>query len=542
MKFVVVVLALSLVAPSGAWQKPVDGAVVRPFDPPASPFGAGHQGVDFAAAPGTPVRAAGPGTVTFAGMVAGSRHVVVGHDGDLRTSYSFLATSTVRRGDHVERGDVLGATGGTGDRHDGNVVHFGLRQGEEYLDPMMLFTTVDLADVVHLAPVSDPFFRTVADERGGLLDGLGDLAGAAVGVVTDVGGAALDALTAVAEPLADLAVDLGEESFERFRKLVALHPIVRKTLLAITLARGALAYAQEQFRCDRHAPAADGDGGSGHRVMLVAGIDTELTRPGGSSFDLDPERLGYTSEEATTFSYSGGPTYEPEDTFAHIEASARELGHQLKAMQAAEPGREVDLVAHSQGGVVVLAFLELVFDPGDPDYPPLGTVITFASPLDGAPLATLGDQLEGGPLGWVVVQGAEVLGAPPADADATQDLVDGSDLMDQLGHAARPPTVDLTTIGASHDFVVPGNRATTGGAHHTIVAPRALDAHSGILTDAEALRAARAALEGRDELPCRSLDTFIAAELLPPVIEEYTYGFGDMIEDMEGPMRLIPTP
>ncbi|MDZ4825582.1 MAG: peptidoglycan DD-metalloendopeptidase family protein [Actinomycetota bacterium] len=542
MKFVVLVLALSLVAPAGAWQKPVDGAVVRPFDPPATRFGAGHQGVDFAATPGTPVRAAGPGTVTFAGMVAGARHVVVGHDGDLRTSYSFLATSTVRRGDEVERGDVIGTTGGTGPHHDDDVSHFGLRRGEVYSDPMKLFAAVDLASVVHLAPVSDPFFRTVADERGGLLDGLGSVVGGTIDFVGGVDDVMLDALVDLAEPLADLAVDLGADAFERFRKLVALHPIVRRTLLALTLARGALAYAQEQFRCDRDAPAADGEGGSGHRVMLVAGIDSKLTEPGGSSFDLEPERLGYASEEATYFSYSGAATYRADDTLTDIETSARELGEQLKAMQIADPGREVDLVAHSQGGVVVLAFLELVYDPGDPDYPPLGTVITFASPLDGAPLATLGNRLQEGPLGWLLVEGAERLGAPPIDGDSTQDLVDGSDLMDDLDAAERPGTVELTTIGGAHDFVVPANVATTDGARHTVVAPRAASAHSGILTDDEALRAARSALEGRDELPCRGLGTFLAAELFPPLIEEYTYGFGDLIEQTEGPARLIPTP
>ena len=158
------------------WLRPVAGRVVRPFRAPMTRYGAGHLGVDFAAVPGTAVHAVGAGTVVFAGVVANVRHVVVRHASGWRTSYAFLASIAVRRGEAVERGAVLGTTGGRGANHDGRVLHLGLRIGDSFVDPMQLFAPLDLSGRVHLisgaarprtaAPRSSP------DEPRALLAGL----------------------------------------------------------------------------------------------------------------------------------------------------------------------------------------------------------------------------------------------------------------------------------------------------------------------------------------------------------------------------------
>src|SRR6185312_12906948 len=138
------------------WLRPVDGAVVHPFEAPASVYGAGHRGADLAATPGTAVLAANDGVVSFAGSVAGTLHVTITHAGGLRTSYSFLASVAVRRGQSVARGDVVGTAGGTGPDHDGTVLHLGLRVGDRYVDPMQLFHPSDLTKLVHLVPADAP--------------------------------------------------------------------------------------------------------------------------------------------------------------------------------------------------------------------------------------------------------------------------------------------------------------------------------------------------------------------------------------------------
>ena len=171
--FAFVIVAMVFVAApahASAWTRPVNGRVVRPFDPPKTRYGPGHLGVDVAVAPHEAVWAAGAGTVVFAGQVAHTLHVVVRHANGWRTSYSFLLAIRVHRGDAVAAGETLGWAGGRGEEHDGTVLHFGLRIADRYVDPMQLFGAVDLTTLVHLAAVRDEARTT--GERAGLVLGL----------------------------------------------------------------------------------------------------------------------------------------------------------------------------------------------------------------------------------------------------------------------------------------------------------------------------------------------------------------------------------
>lgn len=120
------------------WPLPGTPAVVRGFDPPARRYGPGHRGVDLAAEPGAPVLAAGAGTVVFAGTVAGRGVVSVDHPGGLRTTYEPVSPA-VSAGDRVARGEQI-ATVVVG--HPGCAatacLHWGVRHGEDYLDPLRL--------------------------------------------------------------------------------------------------------------------------------------------------------------------------------------------------------------------------------------------------------------------------------------------------------------------------------------------------------------------------------------------------------------------
>ena len=129
---------------SAGWVRPVAGAVVRPFDPPAEEWAAGHRGVDLAATTGAAVRAPARGSVAFAGAVAGKPVVVVAHDDGLRSTFE-PAVAAVPRGSAVATGDVVARVAPTGGRPGSGehcaaagCLHWGVLRGETYLDPLLL--------------------------------------------------------------------------------------------------------------------------------------------------------------------------------------------------------------------------------------------------------------------------------------------------------------------------------------------------------------------------------------------------------------------
>lgn len=125
---------------SSAWVAPLPGepAVGRPFEPPPHRYGPGHRGVDLVGAPGSPVLAAGDGVVVFAGMVAGRPVVSIDHADGLRTTYEPVERS-VGAGARVTRGSPIGVLAAG---HPGcpaaACLHWGLRRGGDYLDPLAL--------------------------------------------------------------------------------------------------------------------------------------------------------------------------------------------------------------------------------------------------------------------------------------------------------------------------------------------------------------------------------------------------------------------
>ena len=125
-----------------AWGWPLAGTpqLVRPFDPPSKPWLSGHRGVDLAAPQGAAVLAPTAGVVTFSGVVANRPVLTIAASNDLRLSFEPVA-SGLKMGDSVVHGQVLGTLKGPthcdrGAPAASSCLHWGVRRGEEYVDPL----------------------------------------------------------------------------------------------------------------------------------------------------------------------------------------------------------------------------------------------------------------------------------------------------------------------------------------------------------------------------------------------------------------------
>jgi murein DD-endopeptidase MepM/ murein hydrolase activator NlpD len=121
-----------------------------------------HKGVDFAAATGTPIRAAADGTVDFVGPQNGyGNFVVLKHWSNYSTAYAHMSrfASGIRKGTKVTQGQVIGYVGSTG-WSTGPHLHYEFRVNNQARDPMKV-------EVPNAQPLTGPElqrFRVVANE------------------------------------------------------------------------------------------------------------------------------------------------------------------------------------------------------------------------------------------------------------------------------------------------------------------------------------------------------------------------------------------
>lgn len=97
-----------------------------------------HNGVDYGAPTGTPVRTVASGTVTFAQRSGGGGNVIkVRHNSTYETAYKHLSgyAKGIRSGAHVQQGQVIGYVGSTG-LSSGPHLHFEFYQNGRYIDPL----------------------------------------------------------------------------------------------------------------------------------------------------------------------------------------------------------------------------------------------------------------------------------------------------------------------------------------------------------------------------------------------------------------------
>jgi hypothetical protein len=479
------------------YRPPVDGIITDPFRAPAQRFGPGNRGIDYAVPPLSPVRAAADGVVIFAGPVAGTLHVTIRHPDGLRSSYSFLASVTVTVGQPVRAGDEIGRTT--------EVFHFGVRDPTDtYLDPALLFGSPGRA---HLVPGGDDGTAPVDREPAHL------------GVTVAARGPVLEEL--LARALGASGGGVAPPNLVDRTRLWA--HLLRESTLGSNERRvqeGLARWVVDRQRC---TPASEPAPRPASRRILVQVGGIGSTSETAAVTRVDSRALGYADADVVRFSYAGGRVpsgrgapsrplgaiparpYGSADSQIDLRVAADRLAALLAEVAAAEPGVPIDVVAHSQGGIVARLALD-TSSVGRPPAPPVATLVTLGSPHQGADLAGVvqaGRLTDSGRRALASVRATLGLDLDP-DAPAAAQLAPTSALLDELARSSAPPGVHLMSVGARGDIVVPAGRTVVAGMPSAVVSVSGPRAHDRLPGAAEATREIALAVAGRPPT-CRSL-------------------------------------
>lgn len=141
----VLVVAMTVRAPASALEWQPAAPYLSPVEPmqaeslariPLQDWLPGHRGIDLATVAGAAVTAPAPGTVTFAGTVVDREVITITHVDGARSSLEPV-TATVEVGDRVVAGQPVGSVSdAAGHCAPATCVHWGVRVGERYVDPL----------------------------------------------------------------------------------------------------------------------------------------------------------------------------------------------------------------------------------------------------------------------------------------------------------------------------------------------------------------------------------------------------------------------
>ncbi len=491
--------------PPGPYRPPVEAQVLDGFRLPAGPYSAGNRGIEYDTEPGQPVHAAAGGEVSFVGPVAGTLHVTVLHPDGVRTSYSFLDEVAVHLGERVQAGQVVGRAG--------EVLHLGARRGSAYFDPASLFETS--RPRVRLVPFDDPVGEGGSGERSALSQLIGGASRVVRGTgrVLAAGGAAT--LDRAAGGVREVLRPDGPVAHVLVNGLPGSSAV--RVLRAMEVVHGAWGRSHRECTSSSSSPPPVWPG---TRVaVLVGGLGS--SSQSAAIDDLGTDRLGYSSGDVARFSYAGGRVpersgsssggtagslkditarpYRAADTQGDLRVAGRRLADLVEEVARRRPGVPVDVLAHSQGGLVArLALVELERRHGLGWLDRIGVLATLGTPHRGADLATALAATRSNRLGRVVTDvagDAAPLGLDPG-SEAVSQLAETSPLIDLLDRHPIPPGVDAISIGARGDLVVPSPRVDLAGAPEVLVGLAGPTAHDRLPGSTEARREVALALAG----------------------------------------------
>ncbi|MEI9991521.1 MAG: peptidoglycan DD-metalloendopeptidase family protein [Rhizomicrobium sp.] len=127
-----------------AFSWPLSGPVVAEYGTTVS--GERNDGINIAVPSGTPIHAAAAGQISYAGneLRGYGNLVLIKHDDGYVTAYAHADRIVVNRGDYVQKGQIIGYAGQTGDVTSPQL-HFEIRKGVAPVNPHTLLASARTA-------------------------------------------------------------------------------------------------------------------------------------------------------------------------------------------------------------------------------------------------------------------------------------------------------------------------------------------------------------------------------------------------------------
>ncbi len=223
-------------------------------------------------------------------------------------------------------------------------------------------------------------------------------------------------------------------------------------------------------------------------LVAVAGIGSSTSegphgiKPRASVYEGDWSQMGYTDGNVYHFSYKGlesrgsndeyalHAVYSKEETFKSIVLSARLLDRQIREIHRLNPDKEIDIVAHSQGGLVAQEYITRLYSPKNEIGLDISHFVSISTPHQGADAAQLNARLADNDAGRQALLELETLATkmdwPPPSSQSAKEMAEGSPFIRRLNADWDPTKVPTTTIGASYDLMVTPQQTRLKGASH----------------------------------------------------------------------------
>ena len=357
----------------------------------------------------------------------------------------FRTTYSALSSVEVSEGDYVDRghwIGRSGSAHGEPGLHLGVKDGATYLDPALFLGPADASAAIHLVPVVDTSIEDVPD---------------------------------LVHPFPLNVGDHREDCVERD----SVGP--------------------------EAAPPND------NVAVVINGLGSRSSGPADTGlYAFATDLLRYPDERAYVYSYDGtdGPRlhdpYDPVATFGDLGDAAAKLKTLLEAIAREHPGADVDLVAHSQGGLVARSFLQRLAETWSPALPRVDHLVTLATPHTGGPAADIVARMRS------TAAGAALTGALSHLARATQIFPDpnarviaqlspSSEFVGLLAQEDVAFGTRVLSLAVPDDLAVPAHRARLAGEQSLTLPPAGGFAHSTIVESPRAAAVAHDFL--RDAAP-----------------------------------------